>query len=76
MSKIGSNDPFGYLKHKLWPRESQVSICQFDLHPLKIKNRPNLVMCRWRATYCWKSLDEGYNFALDLTPIEALHKML
>jgi hypothetical protein len=23
-------------------------------------------MCRWRATYRWKALDKGYNFALDL----------
>jgi hypothetical protein len=21
MSKIGSHDPFGYLKHKLWPKK-------------------------------------------------------
>ncbi len=21
MSKMGSNDPFGHLKHKLWPKE-------------------------------------------------------
>jgi len=21
MSKMGSHDPFGYLKHKLWPKE-------------------------------------------------------
>jgi hypothetical protein len=23
MSKMGSHDPFGYLKHKLWPKEGQ-----------------------------------------------------
>jgi hypothetical protein len=22
MSKMGSHDPFGYLKHKLWPKEN------------------------------------------------------
>jgi hypothetical protein len=20
-------------------------------------------MCKWHATYCWKALNEGYNFA-------------
>jgi hypothetical protein len=29
-----------------------------------------------RATYCWKALDEGYNFALDLTSILSLYKKL
>jgi hypothetical protein len=29
-----------------------------------------------RATYHWKALNEGYNFALDLTLIRGLHKKL
>jgi hypothetical protein len=33
-------------------------------------------MCRWRATYHWKTLDEGYNFALYLISIEGLHAKL
>ncbi len=33
-------------------------------------------MCRWRAIYCWKTLDKGYNFALDLISIEGLHAKL
>jgi hypothetical protein len=28
------------------------------------------------ATRRWKVLDEGYNFGLDLVPIEGLHKKL
>jgi hypothetical protein len=32
MFKMGSHDPFGYLKHKLWP---------------KVKNRLNFFPCRW-----------------------------
>ncbi len=48
----------------------------FDSRPLKVKNRLDLLMCRWRATYCWKALNEGYNFALDLTSIEDLNKKL
>jgi hypothetical protein len=33
-------------------------------------------MCRWRATYRWKALDEGYNFALDFISIGGLHAKL
>ncbi len=48
----------------------------FDSWPLKVGNRPNFLACRWLATYCWKALDEGYNFALDLMSIESLHTKL
>jgi len=33
-------------------------------------------MCRWLATYRWKALDEGYNFALDFISIEGRHTKL
>jgi hypothetical protein len=33
-------------------------------------------MCRLRATHCWKDLNEGYNFALNLIIIEGLHAKL
>jgi len=49
---------------------------QFDSQPLKVKNRPNFLVCRWSATYCWKSVDEGYNFVLDLISIGGLHTKL
>jgi hypothetical protein len=49
---------------------------QFDSRPLKVGNRPNFLACRWRATYRWKSLDEGYKFALDLISIEGLYTKL
>jgi hypothetical protein len=42
------------------------SNCQFDSRPLKVKNWPNFLACRWRATYHWKALNEGYNFISDL----------
>jgi len=47
-----------------------------DSRPLKVKNRPDLLMCKWCATYLWKALDEGYNFTLDLILIEGLHTKL
>jgi len=33
-------------------------------------------MCKWRATYRWKDLNEGYNFYSHLNSIKGLHKKL
>jgi hypothetical protein len=33
-------------------------------------------MYRWHATYCWKALDEAYNFALDFISIGGFHTKL
>jgi len=40
--------------------------------PQKVENRPDLLSCRGRATYRWKSLDECYNFASNHTSIGGL----
>jgi hypothetical protein len=71
MFKMGPHDPFEHLKHKLWTKEGP-----WIKLPLKIKNRPDFLVCKWCATYRWKALDEGYNFALDLTLIGNLHTKL
>jgi hypothetical protein len=39
-------------------------------------NQLDFCACRWSATYCWKALDEGYNFASDLISITGLHAKL
>ncbi len=66
-----------------WPCMNHLDICntsygrkkgwesnwQFDSWPLKVGNRPNSGACRWSATQCWKSLEESYNFGLNLVPI-------
>jgi hypothetical protein len=57
-------------------KKGQESIWQFDSRPLKVGNHPDSLAFRWRATYCWKALDEGYNFALDLISIGGLHRKL
>ncbi len=44
--------------------------------PLIVNNRLDFLTCKWRATYRWKALDEGYNISLDLIPIEGLHTKL
>ncbi len=63
---MGLHDPFGSLKHKLWPKEG----------PLKVGNLLNFLACRWHATYCWKALDEGYNFTSNFISITGLHTKL
>jgi hypothetical protein len=50
-------------------KKGRESNCQFDSQPLKVKNRPNLLMFKWRATYHWKTFDKGYNFASNLFSI-------
>jgi hypothetical protein len=76
MSKVSLHDPFGHLKHKLWPKARPGVNRQFDFQPLKIDIPPNLLACRWRATYHWNALDEGYNFSLNLILIEGMNETL
>jgi len=45
---------------------------QFDSRPKKVRNWPDLLGCRGRATYHWKALDKSYNFALDCILIQGL----
>jgi len=66
MFKMGSNCSFGHLKHKLWPKEGS------GVKLEKVGNWSNLLVCRQRATYRWKALDKGYNFALDHISIRGL----
>jgi hypothetical protein len=57
-------------------KKGQESNWQFDSRPLKVENRPGLLVFRWRATYCWKALNGGYNFSLALISIQGLHAKL
>jgi len=57
-------------------KKDQESNWQFDSRPKKVRNRPDFCACRWSVIQCWKSLDESYNFALDLIPIRGLSKKL
>jgi hypothetical protein len=77
-------------KCRKWPRMSHLDICstsygqkkdlesnwQFDSRPLKVRNRPDLGVCRESATHRWKALKESYKFASDLIPIKGLNKEL
>jgi hypothetical protein len=74
---MGSHCPFGHLKHKLLPKEgSGVKLAIWLPTTKSWENRLNFHACRWHATYCWKALEEGYKFALDLILIEGFHAKL
>jgi hypothetical protein len=72
MFKMGSHYSFGHLKQNLWLKERSGINCQFDSRPEKDGNRLDLLVCKWPATYRWKDLNEGYNFALDWISIQGL----
>jgi hypothetical protein len=57
-------------------KKNRESNCQIDSRPLKVRNHPDFHVCRWRATYCWKALDEGYNVSSNLILIRSLHTKL
>jgi hypothetical protein len=58
------------------PKKGRESNWQFDSRPLKVKNHPDFFLCRWCATYYWKTLNRGYNFVLDLISIGGLKTKL
>jgi len=53
-------------------KKGRESNCQFDFRPEKVRNRPDLLIYKLCATYCWKVLEENYNFALNRTSIQGL----
>jgi hypothetical protein len=57
-------------------KKGQESNWQFDFWPRNVANRPDRGVCRRSATYRWKALNEGYNFAWDLIAIKGLHMKL
>jgi hypothetical protein len=50
-------------------KKGRESNWQFDSRPLKLGNRPLSDIRFERATWRWKDLDKGYNFASDLVAI-------
>jgi len=69
---MGSHCSFGHLKHKLWPKEGPGVKLIVWLPTRKSQDGPDLLICIWCATYHWKALDEGYNFALGCISIWCL----
>jgi hypothetical protein len=52
MSKMGSHDPFGYLKHKLWPKKGSKIKLQIWLPTIKSQESPwiTYVKVAWHIT--------------------------
>jgi len=76
MSKMGSHDPFGHLKHVLWPKEG--SGFKLPIWLLTIKSR-ELLWFPYVQVACHITLERswwGYNFASNVTSIEGLHTKL
>jgi len=73
---MGLHDPLTTYNTHYGQNKGWESKCQFDSRPLKVNNHFELHACKGHATYHWKVLDKGYNFVLDLTSIEGLHKKL
>jgi hypothetical protein len=74
---MGSHWPFEHLKYKLWPKEgSGVKLAICVKLAIKVRNQSDLRVCKRCATYHWKALDEGYNFALNFISIKGLHAKL
>jgi hypothetical protein len=65
MSKMGSHDPFEYLKHKLYSQKNnQESNYQFDFRPLKVGNCLDLLLCKWHDTYLLENTRRGLQLCL------------
>jgi hypothetical protein len=73
---MGSHHPFGIWNTSYGQKKGRESNWQFDSRPLKVRNRHDFLACRWRVTYRWKDLNEGYNFVLEFISIEGLHAKL
>jgi hypothetical protein len=57
-------------------RKARETNWQFDSRRLKVRNQPDFLACRWRATYRSKALDKAYNFASNVISIGGLHTKL
>jgi hypothetical protein len=68
MPKMGSYDPFGYLKHKLWPKEG--------LSITKSQDSPRFPCVQVACHKPLKSFRREYNFGSNPISIEALHTKL
>jgi hypothetical protein len=51
-------------------------IGKISSRPLKVRNHLDFLACKWRATYRYKALNEGYNFASNLISIGGFHAKL
>ncbi len=76
MLKREEKIPFEAWKLISHPNHQGFNIVTINSRPLKVRNCLDFLECRWCVTCCWKALDKGYNFSLNLTSIKGLHTKL
>jgi hypothetical protein len=76
MFKMGSHDLVEHLKHNLCPKEGSGIKLVVWLLTTKSQESTEFLVWRWNATYRWKDLDKGYNFASNFISIRGLHTKL
>jgi hypothetical protein len=80
MSKMNSYNPFGYLKHNLWPQEeSRIKLpiwLAIWLLTIKSLKSPWFLFKKVACHMMLGSFDKGYNFSFDLISIKGLHTKL
>jgi len=76
MSKMGSHDPFGHLKHKLWPKKKPKVKLTIWLSTTKSQELTWFPCVQVVCDIPLKSSQRGYNFALNLISVEGLHAKL
>jgi len=73
---MGSHDPFGHLKHKLWPKEEPRVKLAVWLPIIKSWESTWFPCVQVAYNISLESSQEGYNFVLDLISVGGLHTKL
>jgi hypothetical protein len=76
MSKISSHDPFGNLKHKLWPKERPGVKLAIWLLTIKSRESPQFPCVQVACHILLKNSRQRLDLFLDLISIGGLHKKL
>jgi hypothetical protein len=76
MFKMGSHDPFGHLKHKLWPKERPKVKLVIWFPTTKSQESTQFLRVQVACNIPLKSSQWSYNFASDLIFIKSLHTKL
>jgi hypothetical protein len=76
MSKVGSHDPFGHLKHKIWPKKGsgvKLAIC---LPTTKSQESPQFLCVQMACNRLLESFRRGLQLCFKPISIEGLHVKL
>jgi hypothetical protein len=76
MSEMGLHDPFGHLKHKLWPKERLGVKLAIWLPTTKSQELTRFPCLQMVYDQLLKAFDKGYNFASNLISIRGLRTKL